>query len=115
MNNRSSLGVVLCLLMSCSSLFGVQDYDYVLKTISSEPGKIKFDNKLRDFGQVARGERLVNEFKFKNVGEGDLIIHGVHSKNHTGSFSKNHLLDDNRHGTLFHIQAQFLSVKDRPV
>jgi hypothetical protein len=36
--------------------------------------KIEFKETVWDFGNIVDGERVVHTFKFKNVGEGDLLI-----------------------------------------
>ncbi len=42
-------------------------------------GRIKFEKRRVNFGKVFRGEQLSHIFVFKNVGKGDLSVHGVHA------------------------------------
>lgn len=65
--------------LSAEQLLAVHPYEDVLKAISSVPGEIEFDNKIKDFGEVERGQLLTHEFKFKNIGKGNLIVQGIHS------------------------------------
>lgn len=46
---------------------------------TEQRGKIKFLNRLINFGRVMRGEELTYRFHFKNIGQGPLRIQGVHA------------------------------------
>ncbi len=40
---------------------------------------IKFENEVHDFGKLIQGEKVTYAFKFKNTGDGDLIISDVNT------------------------------------
>jgi hypothetical protein len=42
-------------------------------------GHLKFESTSHDFGQVSRGEVVTRRFTFRNVGDGQLTIQGVHT------------------------------------
>lgn len=42
-------------------------------------GHLKFESTLHDFGQIFRGEVVARRFTFRNVGDGQLTIQGVHT------------------------------------
>lgn len=46
------------------------------KTNSSLP-EIKFDEEVFDFGKITQGEVVSHDFKFKNIGNSNLIISGA--------------------------------------
>lgn len=39
-----------------------------------KPGAFRFDTTVYDFGEIIQGQKVRHIFKFKNVGEGDLVI-----------------------------------------
>lgn len=49
------------------------------ETTSNPDGKAKFEfvEEVHDFGEIVQGERVSYTFKFKNIGEADLIINSV--------------------------------------
>ncbi|SMF79284.1 DUF1573 domain-containing protein [Pseudobacteriovorax antillogorgiicola] len=66
-----------CLIVVSPIALGVQRD--IVSEISKKPGKIRFTGRLKDFGSVHRGQKLSHDFTFKNVGDGELVIQGVHA------------------------------------
>jgi hypothetical protein len=42
-------------------------------------GQLKFAQMTHNFGSVTRGQKLEAEFEFENVGDGPIVLHGIHA------------------------------------
>ncbi len=51
----------------------------IVSQITRKEGLVKFDQYVKDFGEVHRGQALTHRFIFENIGKGDLIIQAVHT------------------------------------
>lgn len=57
-----------------SSAFGVNK-NLPIRT----KGQLKFTRLSHDFGMVTRGQKLEAEFTFENIGEGNIVLQGIHA------------------------------------
>ena len=51
-------------------------FTFLCNSVWAEP-RIRFDDKIFDFGSVIQGKPLVHEFEFQNIGDKLLTIKGV--------------------------------------
>ena len=71
--------ICLAVLTSCNNQNSSNDGGLDATTIETDKEDVKepkfeFKERVWDFGNITEGERVEHTFKFKNVGEGDLVI-----------------------------------------
>jgi hypothetical protein len=71
--------IFLAFLASCDSKTSNNEAGLDATTIETDKEDVKepkfeFKERVWDFGNITEGERVEHTFKFKNVGEGDLVI-----------------------------------------
>jgi hypothetical protein len=69
--------ILFGLLISCET----EVKKNTVKSISNPDGiaKIKFDTTYYDYGTLIQGEKVIYTFKFKNIGDADLVILDAYS------------------------------------
>jgi len=73
------VSLIFFIFLSCKSDSEkeIKKQDNTRQTINSGGPKFQFDELIHDFGTVTRGERVVIDFNFTNIGGKDLIINEV--------------------------------------
>lgn len=68
-----SIVVLSFMLVSCSN----KDKDNIDVSVVENQAAIKFENDILNFHSINEGEKVTGSFKFKNVGDHDLVISDV--------------------------------------
>lgn len=68
-----SIAVLSFMLASCSN----KDKDNIDISVVENQAAIKFENDILNFHSINEGEKVTGSFKFKNVGDHDLVISDV--------------------------------------
>ncbi|MCQ2326333.1 MAG: DUF1573 domain-containing protein [Bacteroidales bacterium] len=68
-----SIAVLSFILASCSN----KDKDNIDISVVENQAAIKFENDILNFHSINEGEKVTGSFKFKNVGDHDLVISDV--------------------------------------
>jgi hypothetical protein len=74
---RTRIGTILtlvCLCLSFQTGYAI-DSGVPMRT----KGQLKFSQMIHNFGSVTRGQKLEAEFDFENVGDGPIVLHGIHA------------------------------------
>ncbi len=72
-----SIFVILIAMMLSCNFHKNEDLNYT--GINKGNPRIKFDTTYCDFGNLTQGEKVAYNFKFKNIGTGDLLILDAYS------------------------------------
>jgi len=72
MKKISLIFLAFAFLFACKS--STKEIEGKTNTNSSGKAKFEFVDEVHDFGNITQGERVEYNFKFKNVGDADLVI-----------------------------------------
>ncbi len=66
--------IVACLATACQSQPAKENQPAKEKIATADAPKVKFEKPIYDFGTIIMGQKVIYEFKFKNVGKSPLVI-----------------------------------------